>query len=55
MFDGAGDDAVCDAGEGAGEVVLGVGEGVGGRVEGFKVATGVVEGAELHGDLGGRG
>lgn len=52
VFDGAGDDAVGEAGEGAGEVVLGVGEGGGGGVAGFEGAAGVVEGGELDGDLG---
>lgn len=52
VFDGAGDDAVGEAGEGAGEVVLGVGEGGGGGVAGFEVAARVVEGGELDGDLG---
>ncbi len=56
VFDGAGDDGVGDAGEGAGEVVLGVGEGgvggAGGAVGLFELAAGVVEGAELDGYAG---
>lgn len=59
VLDGAGDDAVGDAGEGAGEVVLGVAQlaggigGLGGSVPGGKLAAGVVEGAELDGYLDG--
>lgn len=57
VFDGAGDEAVGEAGEGARGVVLGIGEfgveGVFGGVLGFEVAAGVVEAGELDGDLGG--
>ena len=55
MFDGAGEEGVCEAGEGAGGVELGVGEGGGEVFEdvaGFELAAGVVEAAELDGDLG---
>lgn len=57
VLDGAGDDGVGDAGEGARGVVLAVGEGWGGGggelgVAGFEAAAGVVEGAELDGDAG---
>jgi len=51
VFDGGGQDGVCEAGKGAGSVVLAVGEGGGGVVAGFEVAAGVMEGAELDGDL----
>ena len=59
VFDRAGDDAVGDAGKGASEIVLAVGE-VGrsggerrgaGCVQSFELAACVVEGAELNGDL----
>lgn len=57
VFYGAGEEGVCEAGEGAGGVELGVGEGGGGvafeGVAGFELAAGVVEAAELDGDLGG--
>lgn len=58
VLDGARDDAVGDAGEGAGGVVLGVGEGGAGGTapeEGvlvLKVAAGGVEAAELDRDAG---
>lgn len=57
MFDGAGEDGVGDTGEGAGGVKLGVGEGSGETAEGvagFEFAAGVVEAAELDGDLDGQ-
>lgn len=51
VLDGAGDDAVGDAGEGTGEVVLRVAQLAGGifrgGIPGGKLAAGVVEGAEL--------
>lgn len=54
MLDGAGDDAVGDACEGAREVVLGVAQSaVRGSIPGGKLAAGVVEGAELDRDLRG--
>lgn len=57
VFDGTRDEAVGEAGEGAGGVVLGVREfggveGLGGGVEGFEVAAGEVEAGELDRDLG---
>ena len=61
MFDGDGEDGVGEAGEGAGEVVLGVcerggvgelgGDWGGSGVASFKVAAGEVKAAELDGDL----
>ena len=55
MLDRAGDGRVGDSGEGAGEIILRVGEvgleGIGGGVGGFEAAAGPVEGAELDGDL----
>lgn len=55
VFDGSGDYRVGDASEGAGEIVLCVGEGwvegVGGGVALFELAAGVVEATELDGDL----
>lgn len=51
VFDGGGEDRVCEACEGAGGVVLAIGEGGGGVVAGFEEPAGIVEGAELDGDL----
>ena len=56
VLDGAREDGVGEAGEGACAVVLRVGEGggiggVGGLVGGFELAARPVEGAELDGDL----
>lgn len=59
MFDGRGEDAVGDAGEGARKKILGVGYGGGGLAGGGvgdgELAAGQVEGAELDGDLRGGG
>lgn len=55
VLDGAGEDGVGEAGEGAAGVELPVGErgrAVVERVAGFELPAGVVEAAELDGDLG---
>jgi hypothetical protein len=57
VLDGAGEDAVGEAGKGAGRVELAVAEGggaggVGGEVALLEGAARVVEGAELDGDAG---
>lgn len=59
VFNGPGEEGVCESGEGAGGKILAVGEvcgleggGGGGGVAGFEPAAGRVEGAELDGDAG---
>lgn len=59
MFDGARENGVGNASEGARKKVLSVGEGWVGRmfeaIGSFKAAAGIVKGGELDGDLTGLG